>query len=47
MVVSKVHAATGPGFNVYSCPDCASHFPPVPDVLELLDGARPYADGAR
>jgi hypothetical protein len=36
VVVSEVHQNTGPGFNVYACPDCAPHFPPVPDVLNLL-----------
>jgi hypothetical protein len=40
VVVSEVHASSGPGFNVYACPDCAPHFPPVPDVLSLLPDAR-------
>ncbi|WP_149826071.1 hypothetical protein [Streptomyces tailanensis] len=40
VIVSEVHQATGPGFNVYACPDCAPHFPPVPDVLSLLTEAR-------
>lgn len=40
VVVSEVHQATGPGFNVYACPDCAPHFPPVPDVLSLLPKVR-------
>jgi len=33
----EVHAATGPGFNVYACPDCADHYPPLTDTLELLE----------
>ena len=37
VLVHEVHAATGPGFNVYACPDCAAHYPPRPDVLELLE----------
>jgi hypothetical protein len=40
VVVSEVHANTGPGFNVYACPDCATLFPPQPDVLILLPDAR-------
>jgi hypothetical protein len=36
VVVSEVHQNSGPGFAVYACPDCAPHFPPVPDVLHLL-----------
>ncbi|OKJ99810.1 hypothetical protein AMK26_27910 [Streptomyces sp. CB03234] len=39
VVVSEVHQSSGPGFNVYACPECAPHFPPVPDVLDLLGGA--------
>ncbi|WP_406443220.1 hypothetical protein OHB14_30110 [Streptomyces sp. NBC_01613] len=37
VLVHEVHAATGPGFNVYACPDCSTHYPPQPDVLELLE----------
>ncbi len=37
VLVHEVHAATGPGFNVYACRDCADHYPPLTDVLELLD----------
>lgn len=33
VVVCEVHEATGPGFNVYGCPDCAPHFPPLPGVV--------------
>ncbi|WP_328768957.1 hypothetical protein [Streptomyces sp. NBC_00286] len=35
VLVHEVHAATGPGFNVYACPDCADHYPPMTDPLEL------------
>ncbi|ANZ16284.1 hypothetical protein O1L44_10170 [Streptomyces noursei] len=34
MVVSEVHQNSGPGWNVYACPECAPHFPPVPDVFD-------------
>ncbi|GGY90710.1 hypothetical protein [Streptomyces poonensis] len=37
VLVHEVHAATGPGFNVYACPDCAPHYPPPTDLLEVLD----------
>jgi hypothetical protein len=37
VLVHEVHAATGPGFNVYACPECAAHYPPVTDVLGLLE----------
>ncbi|MGN5379466.1 hypothetical protein ACQ4WX_25915 [Streptomyces lasalocidi] len=40
VVVSEVHANTGPGFNVYACPTCSAHFPPLPDVLVLLPASR-------
>ncbi|URM91154.1 hypothetical protein LUW75_15515 [Streptomyces sp. MRC013] len=40
VVVSEVHQGSGPGWNVYACPACAPHFPPVPDVLDLLGGGR-------
>ncbi len=40
VVVSEVHQASGPGFSVYACPACAPHFPPLPDVSELMGGAR-------
>ncbi|MBD0842243.1 MULTISPECIES: hypothetical protein [unclassified Streptomyces] len=40
VVVSEVHANTGPGFNVYACPGCAPSFPPLPDVLTLLPPSR-------
>ncbi|TGA84067.1 hypothetical protein, partial [Streptomyces sp. MZ04] len=37
VLVHEVHAATGPGFNVYACQACATHYPPPTDALELLD----------
>lgn len=37
VLVHEVHAATGPGFNVYACEGCAASYPPPTDVLELLD----------
>ncbi|WP_409470331.1 hypothetical protein [Streptomyces sp. HC307] len=40
VLVHEVHAATGPGFNVYACPDCVEHYPPLTNALELLDTAR-------
>ncbi|MFV6027781.1 hypothetical protein [Streptomyces sp. NPDC056264] len=47
VVVSEVHQNSGPGWNVYACPECAPHFPPLPDVLDLLeDGHRRFWDGA-
>ncbi len=39
VLVHEVHAATGPGFNVYACPACAPHYPPMTDPLEILDSA--------
>ena len=37
VLVHEVHAATGPGFNVYACQECAAHYPPLPDAYELLE----------
>ncbi|MEW2394573.1 hypothetical protein [Streptomyces sp. NPDC046862] len=37
VVVHEVHAATGPGFHVYACPECAQHYAPQQDPLDLLD----------
>ncbi len=37
ITVSEVHQASGPGFNVYACPDCAPHFPPLLGALDLLE----------
>ncbi|BBC33272.1 hypothetical protein SGFS_045660 [Streptomyces graminofaciens] len=39
VVVHEEHAATGPGFTVYACPECAEHYPPPADALEPLDPA--------
>ncbi|KUN97962.1 hypothetical protein [Streptomyces caeruleatus] len=36
VLISEVHQNSGPGFNVYACGDCAPHFPPPPDVFDLL-----------
>jgi hypothetical protein len=40
IVVREVHSNSGPGWNVYACPDCAPHIPPAPDPLELLKAAQ-------
>lgn len=37
VLVHEVHAATGPGFNVYACQECAGHYPPRRDPYELLE----------
>ncbi|WP_307539507.1 hypothetical protein [Streptomyces sp. V3I8] len=37
ILVHEVHAATGPGFNVYACPECADQYPPMTDVLHLTE----------
>ncbi|CAM5233138.1 hypothetical protein SNARM312S_04469 [Streptomyces narbonensis] len=37
VIVSEVHAGSGPGFNVYACTECAPHIPKPPDVLDLLE----------
>ncbi|MDH2391252.1 hypothetical protein QCN29_21195 [Streptomyces sp. HNM0663] len=48
VVVSEVHAGSGPGFNVYACPECAPHLPVLPDALDLLEpGWRERAEGER
>ncbi|POX56418.1 hypothetical protein C3489_05030 [Streptomyces sp. Ru71] len=36
VLVHEVHAATGPGFNVYAWSECAVHYPTTTDVLDLL-----------
>ncbi|MFY1678249.1 hypothetical protein [Streptomyces sp. WMMC905] len=36
VVIHVVHAATGPGFNVYACPPCATHYPPPADPFGLF-----------
>ncbi|MFZ4137465.1 hypothetical protein [Streptomyces koyangensis] len=40
VVVAEVHQNSGPGWNMYACPQCASHFPPVPDVIDLFPSRR-------
>jgi hypothetical protein len=40
VLVHEVHAATGPGFNVYACTECAAHYPPMTDALELPEPTR-------
>jgi hypothetical protein len=35
VLVHEVRAATGPGFNVYACRECADHYPPLTETLEL------------
>lgn len=40
VLVSEVHAASGPGFNVYACAECAPSFPGPPDVFDLLEDGR-------
>lgn len=38
VLIHEVHAPTGPGFNVYACPECAAHYDaPRTHVLELPD----------
>ncbi|MFI6561572.1 hypothetical protein [Streptomyces sp. NPDC050534] len=37
VVVCVVHQNSGPGFTVYACQACASHFPP-PDEREVSTG---------
>ncbi|MFD8010888.1 hypothetical protein [Streptomyces sp. NPDC058955] len=37
VVAAEVHQSSGPGFNVYACPECAPHYPSLPDVLELFE----------
>ncbi|MFJ9180769.1 hypothetical protein [Streptomyces sp. NPDC102360] len=39
ILVQEVHAPTGPGFNVYACPECAPSYPPMVDPLDILDRA--------
>jgi hypothetical protein len=47
VVVSEVHQNSGPGWNVYACPECAPYFPPLPDALDLLPGGhRRHRDAA-
>ncbi|MGV2918820.1 hypothetical protein [Streptomyces alfalfae] len=47
VVVAEVHQNSGPGWNVYACPECAPHSPPLPDALDLLqDGHLRRREGA-
>jgi hypothetical protein len=46
VVISEVHQNSGPGFTVYTCPDCAPCFPYVPDALTPLPAGR-QAGGER
>ncbi|WP_329546076.1 hypothetical protein OG548_18450 [Streptomyces sp. NBC_01356] len=39
VLIHEVPAATGPGFNVYACPECAAYYPPLMNVPELLEAA--------
>jgi hypothetical protein len=41
VLVHEVHAATGPGFNVYARPECAAYYPPPRDPFELPEPTRP------
>ncbi|MFJ3665779.1 hypothetical protein ACIPSE_04925 [Streptomyces sp. NPDC090106] len=36
VLVGEIHSATGPGFNIYACTECAPGYPPLPDVLDLF-----------
>ncbi|WP_371534993.1 hypothetical protein OG210_03925 [Streptomyces sp. NBC_00466] len=40
VVVAEVHQNSGPGWNMYACPECAPHLPPVPDVIDLFPSRR-------
>ncbi|MEV6395175.1 hypothetical protein AB0M39_10425 [Streptomyces sp. NPDC051907] len=40
VLVSEVHSASGPGFNVYACAECAPLLPKPPDALDLLATGR-------
>ncbi|MEV4936779.1 hypothetical protein [Streptomyces zaomyceticus] len=40
VLVAEVHQSSGPGFNVYACPDCAPAFPPLPHLLDLFPARR-------
>ena len=39
VLVHEVQAATGPGFNVYACSECADLYPPMTDLLEFPEPA--------
>jgi hypothetical protein len=40
VIVYEVHANTGPGYNVYACPNCAPCYPPQRDPLEVIETLR-------
>ncbi|MGQ4364250.1 hypothetical protein [Streptomyces sp. SAS_272] len=35
VLVHEHHRATGPGFNVYACRECAPHYPPSTDGPDM------------
>ncbi|MFF3488131.1 hypothetical protein ACFYXC_33305 [Streptomyces sp. NPDC002701] len=37
VLVHEVHAAAGPGFNVYARPECADGYPPMTDAPDTPD----------
>jgi hypothetical protein len=39
VLVHEHHAATGPGFNVYACGECAVHYPPPTDAFGVRQDA--------
>jgi hypothetical protein len=45
VLIHKIHALTGPGFNVYACPQCAPHYPPRTGTPE--PGERPHRHRSR
>lgn len=45
VLVHEVFAPTGPGWNVYACPECAPHYPPLSDPLDLLPRRRRPGSG--
>ena len=48
VVISEVHAGSGPGFTVYACPECAPGLPRPPDPFDLLEagwGRRVVGEG--
>jgi hypothetical protein len=40
VLVREVHGNSGPGWNVYACPDCAPYVPSGPSALEVLEAAQ-------
>jgi hypothetical protein len=35
IIIRIIHAATGPGWNVYACPDCAPHYLTADEARQL------------